>query len=94
MNGHGQWPPPPQQQPPMQHYPPQHQQYQPSGMPLPPGGPGIAAAAAAAAGGRVEADVLPTSEELEAEAVRRGMPPLDTCLRRCPRCLQGVPIRR
>ncbi|CAN0540186.1 unnamed protein product, partial [Ectocarpus sp. 12 AP-2014] len=21
------------------------------------------------------------------------MPPLDTCLRRCPRCLQGVPIR-
>lgn len=38
-------------------------------------------------------DVIPSSEALEEEAMRRGMPPLDQCLRRCPRCLQGVPIR-
>ena len=37
--------------------------------------------------------MLPSSEELEIEAMKRGMPPLEHCLRRCPRCLQGVPIR-
>lgn len=47
--------------------------------------------AAAAAGGG--ADALPSSEALEVEAIKRGMPPLEQCLRRCPRCLQGVPIR-
>ena len=37
--------------------------------------------------------MLPSSEALEVEAMKRGMPPLEQCLRRCPRCLQGVPIR-
>lgn len=37
--------------------------------------------------------MLPSSEELELEAMKRGMPPLEQCLRRCPRCLEGVPIR-
>lgn len=49
--------------------------------------------ATAVAGGGGGADVLPSSEALEVEAMKRGMPPLEQCLRRCPRCLQGVPIR-
>ncbi len=89
MNGHGQWPPQHQRQLQQQYLQqqqqPQQQMYQQ---------PGMRAAAAAAAGGGGEADVLPSAEELEAEAMKRGMPPLDTCLRRCPRCLQGIPIRR
>lgn len=43
--------------------------------------------------GQGTVDVLPSSEALEVEAMKRGMPPLEQCLRRCPRCLQGVPIR-
>ncbi|CAM9564509.1 unnamed protein product, partial [Choristocarpus tenellus] len=37
--------------------------------------------------------VTPSAEQLEAEALRRGMQPLVMCLRRCPHCLEGVPIR-
>lgn len=44
-------------------------------------------------GGAGNADALPSSEELEIKAMGLGMPPLEQCLRRCPRCLQGVPIR-
>ncbi|CAM9554270.1 unnamed protein product, partial [Scytosiphon promiscuus] len=88
MNGHGQWPPHQQQQMQQQQlYDQQQQQYQgqqQAGMPLSPGG---------GQGGGASAVALPSSEDLEAEAAKRGMPPLDTCLRRCPRCLQGVPIR-
>ncbi|CAN0018086.1 unnamed protein product, partial [Discosporangium mesarthrocarpum] len=37
--------------------------------------------------------VMPSAEQLEAEALRRGKQPLVMCLRRCPHCLEGVPIR-
>lgn len=39
------------------------------------------------------AEALPSPEELEVKAMSLGLPPLEQCLRRCPRCLQGVPIR-
>lgn len=87
MNGHGQWPAHQQQQMQQQQqlYDQQYQEQQQAGMPLSP---------ARGQGGGASAGGLPSSDDLEAEATKRGLPPLDTCLRRCPRCLQGVPIRR
>ncbi|CAN0131795.1 unnamed protein product, partial [Ascophyllum nodosum] len=94
----GQWPGTPQ--PPLQHQLQQQQQQQllllqqtgslqPSyGRGHVGQGPGHEVGSVAGGG-----DVLPSSEELEIEAMKRGMPPLEHCLRRCPRCLQGVPIR-
>lgn len=83
----GQWPPQPGQ--------PQASQMQ-QGPPLGGmgGGGGIGGEGGAAGGGaNITNEMLPSSEALEVEAMRRGMPPLEQCLRRCPRCLQGVPIR-
>lgn len=80
-------------------------QWQPPQLPAMPGsadGAGMMGRMAGTGAGRVgpmspggagNADVLPSSEELEIKAMGLGMPPLEQCLRRCPRCLQGVPIR-